>query len=354
MERKNSGRKKNRIPIIFVFVMVLAAAVFFLRLFGKQTETVPEYVFSYAENQPQDYPTTMGAIKFAEMVEERTEGRIRILVYAEGVKGAESEIIRQMKFGGIDFARVSLSQLAEYIPEMNVLQMPYLYADSAHMWRVLDGEIGIRFLSLADEYDLMGLSWYDAGARNFYTANKPITCLEDIEGMRIRVQESDMMADMVEALGASAVKIVYADVYSGIERGLVDGAENNWPSYESMKHDEVAKYFTVDEHTRVPEMQICSKKTWEKLSEEDRNIILECARESALYERELWKEREDASRQTAILRGAQVIELSAEEKKRFQAAVQGVYEKYCGDQMEIIDRIIAEGGPGAEGKRTEQ
>lgn len=343
MERKRDGRKKNRIPVIIALAAMMTV-VFLLRPAGKQAENVPEYVFSYAENQAQDYPTTLGAMKFAEMVEERTGGRIRILIYAEGVKGAEGEIIRQMKFGGIDFARVSLSQLAEYIPEMNVLQMPYLYTDSEHMWRVLDGEIGISFLSLADEYDLVGLSWYDAGARSFYTADRPITCLEDIEGMRIRVQESEMMADMVEALGANAVKLGYADVYSGIERGLVDGAENNWPSYESMKHDEVAEYFTVDEHTRVPEMQICSGKTWEKLSEEDRDIILECAKESALYERELWKEREDASRQTAILRGAKVTELSAEEKKRFQTAVQGVYQKYCGGHMDIIERIIAEGG----------
>lgn len=344
MEQKSGGRKKNRIRGIFVLAVILMALVIWLQPSGQRMETVPEYVFSYAENQAWDYPTTLGAVRFAEMVEERTDGRIRILVYAEGVKGVEGEIIRQMKYGGIDFARVSLSQLAEYIPEMNVLQLPYLYTDSAHMWRVLDGEIGDEFLTKADEYSLVGLSWYDAGARNFYTANRPITCLEDMEGMRIRVQESEMMADMVEALGANAVKLGYADVYSGIERGIVDGAENNWPSYESMKHDEVAKYYTVDEHTRVPEMQICSGKTWEKLSEEDRNIILECARESAMYERALWEERENASKQTALLRGAQAIELSAEEKKRFQTAVQGVYEKYCGGQMDMIERILAEGG----------
>lgn len=343
MERERKGWKKNRIGILAALLIILSAAAILFWPEQNLEERVPEYVFTYAENQAQDYPTTLGAMKFAEMVEVRTEGRIRILVYAEGVKGAENDIIRQMKFGGIDFARVSLSQLAEYIPEMNVLQLPYLYLDSEHMWRVLDGEIGINFLDYAGDYGLVGLSWYDAGARSFYTAHRPITCLEDIEGMRIRVQESDMMADMVEALGASAVKIGYADVYSGLERGLVDGAENNWPSYESMNHDEVARYFTVDEHTRVPEMQICSEKTWEKLSEEDRNIILECAQESALYERKLWQERENDSKHSAILRGAEVIELPAEEKERFQAAVQGVYEKYCGDYMDIIDQIIEAG-----------
>lgn len=303
MERERKGWKKNRIGILPALLLVLSGAAILLWPEQNLEERVPEYVFTYAENQARDYPTTLGAMKFAEMVEARTEGRIRILVYAEGVKGAENDIIRQMKFGGIDFARVSLSQLAEYIPEMNVLQPPLPVFGFGTYVAGTGRRNRRQFLDYAGDYGLVGLSWYDAGARSFYTSDKPITCLEDIEGMRIRVQESDMMADMVEALGANAVKIGYADVYSGLERGIVDGAENNWPSYESMNHDEVARYFTVDEHTRVPEMQICSEKTWEKLSEEDRNIILECARESALYERKLWQERENDSKQSAILRG---------------------------------------------------
>ena len=303
----------------------------------------PEYVFSYAENQAADYPTSLGAYRFAELVEERTGGRIKIMVWPDGELGVERDVIRQMQFGGVDFARVSLSQLAEYIPEFNALQMPYLYTDSGHMWRVLDGEIGDTFLGKVSAYELVGLSWYDAGARNFYTALKPITALEDMQGMRIRVQESELMADMVEALGATAVPGDYADVYANIERGIVDGAENNWPSYESMSHYEVAGYFTVDEHTRVPEMQLCSAHTWEKLSGEDREILLECAKESALYERECWTRREKASRQIVTSKGAKVVELSAEEKKRFFNAVKGVYEKYCGDYMDIIDEIIAMG-----------
>lgn len=307
-------------------------------------EAEPDFVLSYAENQAEDYPTTLGAKRFAELVEERTDGRIRILIKAEGGLGSEKEVIQQMQYGGIDFARVSLSQLAEYVPELNVLQMPYLYADSEHMWRVLDGEIGDNFMEKVNDDALVGLSWYDAGARNFYTSGKPLTCLEDIAGMRIRVQESELMADMVEALGADAVPIGYEEVYSYLERERVDGAENNWPSYESMKHYEVAEYFTVDEHTRVPEMQICSAYTWEKLSVEDREIIMACARESALYERRLWTEREAESRKIAVARGTEVIELSAEEKKRFQNAVMGVYEKYCGGDMDVIDAIIAEGG----------
>ena len=137
--------------------------------------------------------------------------------------------------------------------------------------------------------------------------------------MRIRVQESDLAVDMVEALGATAIPIAYGDVYASLERQVVDGAENNWPSYEAMRHYEVAKYYTVDEHSRVPEMQICSAYTWQKLSPEDREIILECARESALYEREVWTQREEQSRSIAIENGTKVVELSAEEKKEYTA-----------------------------------
>lgn len=331
--------KKRWIMIAGIALVLVAGVIWRYR---SQHQKEPEFVLSYAENQTKDYPTTLGAQKFADLVEERSNGRIQILVLAEGKLGAESDVIAQMQYGGVDFARVSLSQLAEYIPQLNVLQMPYLYEDSAHMWRVLDGTIGDDFLDIVSQNELIGLSWYDAGARNFYNSKKPITCLEDMQGMRIRVQESEVMADMIEALGASAIPIPYADVYSALEQGTVDGAENNWPSYETMNHYEVAKYYTIDEHNRVPEMQICSKHTWSKLSEEDQQMILDCAKESALYERKLWKERESESEAKAIEQGVEVVELSAEEKKRFQEAVTGIYEKYCADQMDIIEKIIEE------------
>lgn len=306
-------------------------------------KTAPEYVFTYAENQTEDYPTTLAAEYFSELVETKTGGRIRIIVQAEGIMGAESEVLQQLQYGGLDFARVSLSEMSALVPQMNVLQMPYLYENSEHMWQVLDGEIGNKFMEYVKLKDMVGLSWYDAGARNFYNSVKPITCVEDLEGMEIRVQESRVMADMVEALGATAVPITYSEVYSNLERGVCDGAENNWPSYEAMRHYEVAKYFSVDEHTRVPEIQLCSMHTWEKLSEEDREIILECAGESALYQRELWAEREEKSRQTALENGATEVLLTAEEKQRFRQAMSGIYEKYCSKYMDIIEEIIAVG-----------
>ena len=334
-------KKKRIITIIAICVLLLGVvlAIFFIKR-KRGAETVPEYVFLYADNQTEDYPTTQGGRYFADLVYERTDGRIKILVKYGGEMGSEGEAIEQVRYGGIAFARVSLSQLAEKIPDMNVLLLPYIYDDSAHMWRVLEGDIGDEFLKKTDAYDLVGLSWYDAGARKFYSSEAPITRLEDFEGKSIRAQESSIMSDMVSALGATPVEVVYSEVYSALELGLVDGAENNWPSYEAMKHYKVAPYYTIDEHVRVPEMQICSKAVWDSLSEEYREIISECAKESAVYERTLWKEREESSKKIAIENGTKIFELTAEEKRRFREAMKDLYEKYCGNQMDLVEKIM--------------
>lgn len=338
-----ADKMKKRRKWIGIAGLLVIAGIMIIRYYTAPREVVPEFVFTYAENQTEDYPTTQAARRFAELVEERTDGRIRIVVHPEGELGTENEVIRQMHYGGIDFARVSLSQLAEYVPELNVLQMPYLYVDSEHMWKILDGEIGDSFLLRVRYNDLVGLSWYDAGTRNFYNSIKPIHTPADMVGMSIRVQESEVMVDMVEALGATALPISYEEVYPYLQKGICDGAENNWPSYEAMRHCNVAPYYTVDEHTRVPEMQICSAHTWEKISTADRAVILECAAESAQYQRQLWTEREEQARQAALERGVEEIRLTAGEKKLFQDKMSEIYEKYCSDYMDIIDRIMEEG-----------
>lgn len=333
--------------------IVFGAVVLLLSVIGvlfckREKRITAEYVFTYAENQTPNYPTTLAGLQFAQLVEERTQGRIQILVQSEGVLGSEMEVIRQMQYGGIDFARVSIAQMSDFIPEMNVLQLPYLYEDSAHMWRVLDGEIGDRFLQYPEAYGLIGLSWYDAGARNLYTTTRPIRTLEDMQGMRIRVQEAEMMSDMINALGAVSVKIPYDQVYAALERKQVDGAENNWSSFEAMEHYEVAGFYTVDEHIRIPEMQICSQHTWALLGEEDRKIILQCAKESALYERQLWTEHERTARENALRNQVEEIYLSEEEKSKFQAAMEPIYEQYYAEYGTDIEEIFAQGTKGWE------
>lgn len=314
--------------------------------FDGESEPIPEFVFRYAENQAADYPTTMGADKFAELVEERTNGRIKIVVFHSAQLGSETECIKQLQFGGIDFARLSLSQLAEVSESINVLHLPYLYNDEEHMWRVLDGEIGSDFLGSLEERNIIGLSWYNAGARSFYTA-VPVHGVKDLEGLTIRVQESSMMADMVRVLGAIPEPIVYSDVYSALKTGRIDGAENNWPSYESMSHYEVAKYFYLDEHTRVPEMQVMSKAAMDKLSVEHMEIIRQCARESALFEREEWTRREERSETVCRENGVLVTIPAPEDLQLMKELCQPLYQKYASGYMDIVDKILQLGQNGS-------
>ena len=298
-------------------------------------------VLRYAENQPQDYPTTQAAYKFAELVEQKTNGRIHIDVYYGAQLGDEKAVIEQLQFGAIDFTRVSISPLSEFDKSLNVLQLPYLYKDASQMWRVLEGDIGENFLKGVEKAGLIGLSWFDAGARNFYNSKKPVTKLEDLKGLKIRVQESQLMMGMVAALGASATPMAYGEVYSGLQTGVIDGAENNWPSYDSVSHYEVAKYYVLDEHTRVPEMQMVSKITWEKFSPEDQKIIKECALESAKLERELWAAKESASEAKVKAAGSVITELEPGEKEKFQAAMAPLYSQFGAGYEDIIKAIQA-------------
>ena len=263
-----------------------------------------------------------------------------MVVYSGGELGAEQSVIQQMQFGGIDFARVSLSPLAGYIPELSILQLPYLYKDADQMWRVLDGSIGDEFLGMLDQMDLVGLSWFDAGVRSFYTREK-VTTLEQLQKLTIRVQESDVMSGMIKDLGAKPVQLAYSQVYAALHNGQIDGAENNWPSYQTMGHYEVAPYFLQDEHTRVPEIQLASIAAMEKLEKLDPafpEILRDCARQSARTERKLWAKRETDSEQELRRWGVEVTVPSKEEKKKFRAAVQPLYDRFE-QQAEILERI---------------
>ena len=300
---------------------------------------VPDYVLSYADNQTGNYPTVQAARRFAEQVNKETDGRIEIRVYPNAELGDEVSTVQQLTFGGIDFCRCSLSNLSDYSEEAIVLQMPYLYADQEHMWRVLDGDIGAQVKQSFRGSGMLALTWFDAGVRNFYTTDREIRSLEDMQGLKIRVQQSALAEDMVEALGAEAVPIVYEAVKDALQTGEIDGAENNWASYEAMEHDEIARNYTVDEHMRVPELMLVSSATWEQLSPEDQATIQRCADAAGLYERELWTAREASAREKCLREGIVEIVLSEREKKRFRDAVSPLYKKYCGDYAELVEKI---------------
>lgn len=307
---------------------------------GRAEQTAePVRYFRYAENQAEDYPTVQAARYFAQLVEARSEGRMQVLVYPDATLGDETSVVEQMQLGMIDFSRVSLAVLADLMPRLNVLQMPYLYTDADQMWRVLDGPIGQQFLNGMADIGLCGLSWFDAGARSFYSRQGPIRTLEDMQGLTVRVQESSLMTDMVLALGGKPVSLAFDQVYASLQSGSIDAAENNLPSYESTGHMYVAPYFSEDWHSRLPEVQLLSKRVLDGLTEEQRALLRGAAQESAVYERELWVRREEESYARVLSSGARINPLSLEELERFRQAVAPLYGQYCGDAAELVEAI---------------
>ena len=313
------------------FLAGLGLAALQLAGCAAQPQTVPDFVLTYADNQPAGYPTTQGAQYFADLVQQQTGGRVVVQVKVNGEYGSEQQVWEQLAIGGVDFARVSLSVAADDLPRLNVLLLPYLYRDADHMWRVLDGSIGEAFLQDFTAQGMVGLSWYDAGARSFY-ARQPVRSLSDLQGKTIRVQDSQIVIDMIRLLGAVPETSAYSDVYSAFETGQIDAAENNWPAYYSMEHYK-------DEHSRVPEVQLASGRTWNALPEEYRQILQECARASAQYERQLWAQEETTAREAALAGGCRELPLPEEEMQNFRQLVQPLYQKYCADYLPLVEEI---------------
>lgn len=296
-------------------------------------------VLRLAETQTETYPATMGAIEFARLVEERTEGRIKIEVFTGGqLGGDEQAILEQVQFGAIDFTRVNFAPMTEFAPILNLLQMPYLFTDADHMHKVIDSEIGKELLDSVEAGNFIGLALYDAGTRNFYNSVRPIKTVEDMKGLKIRTTQSQLIVDMVEALGASATPMAFGEVYSSLQTGVIDGAENNWVSYDQNSHYEVAKYISLDGHTASPEILVCSKMVFDKLSPEDQQILRECAKESELWERGKYGEIEQEAIDKVVAAGSEVNEL--EDREGFVKAVEPLYEKYAGDYMDTMQAII--------------
>ena len=293
--------------------------------------------FRLAEIQPPDHPTAQADQEFARLVEEKTDGRIIIKVYDNEKLGPEIEVLDQVRIGAIDFARLSTGTIAEISSQFNVLQLPYIYRDSDHMWQVLNSEIGDYFLKSIEDKKLIGLAWYDAGARNFYNNVKEIKTKADLKGLKFRVMESQLMMDMANVLGAAVIPMSYGEVYSALQRGAIDGAENNYPSYDTSSHYEVARYYTIDEHARMPEILIASQKIQNLISQSDLEIIKACAKESQAFQRKKWLIKEKESEQK--LRQAGVIITEIENRSEFVEAVKPLYDKYAGEYLDIVKKI---------------
>ncbi len=287
-----------------------------------------------------DYPVSVAMDHFGALVAERTDGRIEPKTYHSAQLGEQDQAIEQMQFGGLDFAVFNLVPLNNIVPETQVTTLPYAFRSIDQMHRVVDGPIGEELSAAMEVANMVGLAWYDSGARSFY-ANKPLNSVEDIKGLKIRVQNSDVNVAMVEALGGNATPIPFGEVYTSIQSGVVDGAENNWPSYESTGHYEVAPYYILDQHTIVPEVLAINKGTWDGLSAEDQKIVRAAAIESAQMQRKLWAEREAKSEQIVRDAGNTIVEL--EDKSAFINAMKPVYDQFVtSDELrDLLARIQA-------------
>ena len=300
-----------------------------------------EVTLRSSDTHPDGYPTVLGVQEMAKEVKEKTEGRICIEVFPASQLGEEKDTIEQTQFGVIDMVRASFGTFNDMVPETQLFSLPYLFRDQEHMYKVMDGPIGEELGEAFAQHDLVALAYYDGGSRSFYNSQKPIETIEDLSGMKFRVMENDVFVDMMDALGANATPMPYGEVYSAIQTGVIDGAENNFPSYDSAGHNEVAKYFTLDQHLMVPEVVAVSQISWDKLSPEDQEIMREAAKNSAVYERKVWAEQEAESEAKVVEAGAEVIKEI--DKTPFIEAMVPVYDKHVTtpEAKDLVERIQA-------------
>lgn len=297
------------------------------------------YTFRLADDQPTGYPTVVGDQKFAKLVNQRTNGRITIKIYPNAQLGDEKSVFEQVQLGAVDFERINSSALSNYDKQIGVFSLPYLFKNEQQKWDVLNGKVGQKLLDGLTSAKAVGLTYYDSGSRNFYNSKHAVSKPSDLKGLKIRVQQSDMMVDLVNTLGASATPIDYAEVYNSLQTGVIDGAENNWPSYYSTNHYKVAKYFTEDHHTMNPEVLLMSSKKWNKLSASDQKIIRQAAVDSQKTQRASWKALQDKAKKAVKANGNVITPVT--DIAAWQKAVQPLYKKYGSQYSDLIKQIQA-------------
>ena len=317
---------------VFVFLVLILA------LGGCQLDTNVK-VIKMGHAQVVSHPVHNAMVFLGQRLEEKSGGRIKVKVYPNQQLGTERELVELLQIGSLGMTKVSAASLEAFSPEISVLGLPYLFRDDAHMNQVLKGEIGKELLVSTEKFWLRGLCFYDAGKRSFYTKSKPIANPEDLAGLKIRVQESKMAINMVRGMGGSPTPVAYGELYTALQQGIVDAAENNPPSFYNSRHYEVCKFYSIDEHTAIPDVVLVSTKVWESLNLEEQNWLQEAANESAVYQEGLWKEAVEEALREVIKAG---VEISYPSQEPFFEKLSGVYELVFKEQPQLeplIQRI---------------
>ncbi|MCB0836984.1 MAG: TRAP transporter substrate-binding protein [Bacteroidetes bacterium] len=293
-----------------------------------------------AHGLPTSHPVHEAMVFMAEQVEKKSEGKMRIDVYPSQQLGDERQCLELLQIGSIAITKVSAGVLENFAPIIRVLGLPYVFRSKEHHFKVLDGPIGQRLLESPQKYLLRGLCFYDAGSRSFYTKDKPIRTPEDLNGLKIRVMESKTATEMVNGLGGSATPISWGELYSSLQQGVVDGAENNPPSFYTSRHYEICKYYSINEHTAVPDVLIISTIIWNQLNDQEKKWLTEAVEESVPYERKVWEESVAESLKKVQEAGVEVI---YPDKEPFMEKLAPVLESYKDDSelYELIQEIRA-------------
>ncbi len=297
-------------------------------------------VLKATDVHPMGYPTVEAVVQMGKKLETATNGRLSIQMFPSMQLGGEKEMIEQAQVGALQIARISVGPMGPIVPELNVFNLPFMFRDSKHMEAVIDGPIGEELLKKLSDHPtagLIGLCWMNAGTRNVYNSKKPITSVEDLKGLKIRMMGNPVFVDTMNSLGGNGVAMGFDQLINAMQTGVVDGAENNEPSYESGQHYRYAKFYSKTGHLIIPEILVYSKKSWEALSKEDQALVAKLSKEAQQEQRKLWYARENESLKKIQEAGAQVNDVP--DRKPFQAAVKPVWDKYGAQHAALIQRI---------------
>ncbi|MCP8899890.1 TRAP transporter substrate-binding protein [Gilvimarinus xylanilyticus] len=283
------------------------------------------------------HPVHLSMVHFAERLEDYSDGEMRVKIYPSGQLGSERELIELIQIGSVDLTKVSASSLEPFIPKMRIFSTPYLFRSSDHLWAVLNGSIGEELMKAGEPYRIRGLGYYDAGSRSFYTTKRAVSSPKDLQGMKIRVMNSPSAVAMVKAMGGAPTPISWGELYTSLQQGVVDGAENNLPSFYLSKHYEVAKYLILDEHTSIPDVVITGTKTWDLLNDQQRKWVNKAMDDSVAFERKLWEKVSQESLAEVKTAGVTVFEA---DKSQFLESVRPIHEQIkSSDLGELYNKI---------------
>jgi tripartite ATP-independent transporter DctP family solute receptor len=299
-------------------------------------------VLKASDVHPLGYPTVEAVVRMGQKLEKATNGRLTIQMFPSMQLGGEKEMIEQAQVGALAIARISVGPVGTIVDELNVFNLPFVFRDVAHMRKVIDGDLGkelLKKITDSPQTRLVGLAWMDSGARNVYNTKKPIRSVSDLKGLKIRMMGNPLFVDTMNAMGGNGVAMGMDQVYSALQTGVVDGAENNPPSFDSFGHYQIAKNYSITEHLIIPEILVFSKRTWDSLSKDDQALITKLSAEAQQEQRQLWDEREAQAMKKIKDAGIEVITFA--DKKPFQDAVKPVWDKYGAKYDALVKRIQA-------------